>query len=795
MKKDRARVMFILSSILLLIIVMVFTGGLNIVSFEKNFTNSMVSGMAVSGGETVRKIEYAVKYGKPLDNFYGMQALLKSKKEDFGEVEAIDVVAMDGTILYSTSAAEGRKLPQSLMGRLDLGALDSDTKYLFDRDEDYNHTLMPIRDNNNRVIGLLDIVFNKSIIALHIIGYIQTLILELFIVGCLGALVLILLFNRIVFIDNGGQVRRNLLIITLIAVIGISQAAFGFLNYRLFDKAYIEMANKNAVFVADVLKKDIESVIKKGVSYDRLYQIEDYLSEILKAAPDLDKIYISNEKDEVIYTTNVNAKRQESDGKNKLVIRTELLQAQGGKTYSIGVEISEKRIRTEMRAILLDMATVLATSFFFMIELTLFLIAILKQKAAQSAILSSEAMSHRDNAIVRGLTFIIFIALFMPTAFVPVMMEKLGGSVFGLPQSLVLGLPVSLNFLAGAVAILFAGYIIDSKGWKFTFLAGCLLLGIGALISITAADGLVFILSRVISGLGYGLSLMAMRGFAGSNKENKSESFAGLNAGLNSGINCGVVIGAILADRVGYKHVFLASLFVLALAAAFASVFTRQERHEAIAKGNAKKPSKGSMKDFIKNPSVFGLLILIVIPTAICGVFLSYFFPLYAKSIGESSSSVSRAYLLNGVCVIALSSFASKFTSKHFGNKKSIVIAGVIVAAAIFTFALHGSIITAFMVAIALGIAESFGATAQDTYILSLKASGEVGEGKALAYISNSKKIGQTLGPMVFGVVAAFGTKGVGLIGGFYLIFIIGFYFLSSNDLQRIGKEGTYVQY
>lgn len=795
MKKDRARVMFILASILLLIIVMIFTGGLNIVNFEKNFTNSMVSGMAVSGGETIRKIEYAVKYGKPLDNFYGMEDLLKSKKEDLGEVQAIDVVSLDGTILYSTSDAEGRKLPQSLMERLDLGAIDSGTKYLFDRDEDYNHALMPIRDNNNRTIGLLDIIFHKGIITLHVRGYIQTLIRYLSIVGCLGALLLILLFNRIAFINDNGQVRRNLLIITLIAVIGISQAAFGFLNYRLFNNAYIEMANKNAVFVADVLKKDIESVIKKGVSYDRLYQIEDYLSEILKAAPDLDRLYISNEKDEVIYTTNVNAERQDSGEKNKPAIRTELLQVQGGKTYFIGVEISEKKIRTEMRAILLDMATVLATSFFFMIELTLFLIVMLKQRTARSAILSSEDIGNRDTAIVRGLTFIIFIALFMPTTFVPVMMEKLGGSAFGLPQNLVLGLPVSMNFLAGAAAIILAGYIIDSKGWKFTFLTGCLLLGIGSLLSGTAVNGLVFILSRVISGFGYGLSLMAMRGFAGSNQNNKSESFAGLNAGLNSGINCGVVIGAILADRVGYKHVFLASLFVSALAAVLVAVFTRQEKHEAIVKGNAKKPAKGSVKGFIKNPSVLGLLILIVIPTAICGVFLSYFFPLYAKSIGESSSSVSRAYLLNGVCVIALSSFASKFTSKHFGSKKSIVIAGVIVAAAIFLFALHGSILTAFIVAIALGIAESFGATAHDTYILSLKASGEIGEGKALAYLSNAKKMGQTLGPMVFGAVTVLGTKGVGLIGGFYLIFIIGFYFLSSNDRQMAEKEGAYVQY
>jgi len=73
MNTRKVEFVFLTAFIILILIVLGFTGGMNIASFQKNHTESLVTSFTVAGGESVRKIEYAVKYGKPLTNFYGIE--------------------------------------------------------------------------------------------------------------------------------------------------------------------------------------------------------------------------------------------------------------------------------------------------------------------------------------------------------------------------------------------------------------------------------------------------------------------------------------------------------------------------------------------------------------------------------------------------------------------------------------------------------------------------------------------------------------------------------------------------
>lgn len=53
----------------LIVIIMSFTGFVNYISFANNYNESLAKTYAVAGNEKVREIEYALKYGKPIDNF------------------------------------------------------------------------------------------------------------------------------------------------------------------------------------------------------------------------------------------------------------------------------------------------------------------------------------------------------------------------------------------------------------------------------------------------------------------------------------------------------------------------------------------------------------------------------------------------------------------------------------------------------------------------------------------------------------------------------------------------------
>ena len=78
---------------------MLVTGFINISSFQKNIIESEVVSVVVKGDEFINKIQYALKYGKELDNFYGMNSLLKEWKEQYVEIENASIVLIDGEIV------------------------------------------------------------------------------------------------------------------------------------------------------------------------------------------------------------------------------------------------------------------------------------------------------------------------------------------------------------------------------------------------------------------------------------------------------------------------------------------------------------------------------------------------------------------------------------------------------------------------------------------------------------------------------------------------------------------------
>lgn len=88
--------------------------------------------------------------------------------------------------------------------------------------------------------------------------------------------------------------------------------------------------------------------------------------------------------------------------------------------------------------------------------------------------------------------------------------------------------------------------------------------------------------------------------------------------------------------------------------------------------------------------------------------------------------------------------------------------------------------IIAFVAVLLLGFADSFGLAAQGSYFLSLDASQKVGSGVSLAIYSVFYKVGQMLGPLIFGALIAFGVDvGTRIIGVFTAVLIIAYVVLN----------------
>jgi hypothetical protein len=95
-------------------------------------------------------------------------------------------------------------------------------------------------------------------------------------------------------------------------------------------------------------------------------------------------------------------------------------------------------------------------------------------------------------------------------------------------------------------------------------------------------------------------------------------------------------------------------------------------------------------------------------------------------------------------------------------------------------FAWRGGVAMALLVILILGLADSFGFVAQNNYFLSLPATQKLGESKALSYYSTVRRLGQVLGPFIFGALAILGTmRSVGLIALAGLALLLMFAILS----------------
>lgn len=782
----RIRYILIISVIITIVLSLSFTGWLNITSFSQNYTESLIRGYTIAAQETVKKIEYGVKYGKSLNSFYGMEALLSNIKNNNEDIEELAIVDLNGLIVYHTTIEKvGGGVNENIWNNLQDNESDVRKVYQSIHRDDRYHVLIPIKDVDTNYIGFLKLSFKDEVIKEEIKIYTKQLSFVLVILALAASVFLTILISRGNILDENNKARKKNILTIVLVVLSLAQLIFVFTNYSVFKKGYEDMGQNNIKLVARIVKKDIESVIDKDVLYRELYEMTDYLNRVKEIVPEIKDIYIRNESNRVFYATEA---KSLGDSNDNYVYSESLLVDDDGTSPVISVELSNRYIQGKTKNILIDMMTSLVVSFFFMVEITLFVFIIIERKFDFSDKNNQEGFQNEDKKIIRPLSFLVFTGSFMPVSFIPIIMKDLHKPIFNLPEDIILGLPLSAESLFALMATIGAGYVIDKKGYKPLLIIGIFIFSVGALLSGIIINAFHFILSRSIVGIGLGLMIISMRMFViSTNSEiKKGEGIAAMNSGALAGVNCGVVVGGMIADRFGYSMVFFISIGVISLAQIF-TLKMMKNKVTTLPEYSFKEKKAYAFSNFIRDIEVLKFFILILIPVSIASMFLIFFLPIYSQKIGVSAANVGRAFMINGICVIYLGPVLSKYTQKYFGVIKSLILSMTIIGASFILFSFNNSLIMAFTVALLLGISESFGVAAQTNYFFQIKIINKIGKGKSIGYYSLFNKLGQMMGPIIFGIAITLGiVKGVGLVGA--LILVLAFIFMilhKKRDLKR----------
>ncbi len=791
MQTRKIRLATLLASLFVLVIVLVFNTWLTMTALKKNYVTSLVGSYSVAGGECRRKIEYAVRYGKPLENFYGMKELLQEVNHDATDLTDVRVVLPDGKILYDLKGKTEGVLSGKILKELDLRP-GLNTSIVVRHGGNYA-LFLPIQDRQDNCIGLLNLVFDESLVDARVNVFWQQTIRDMLLVALAASTLLGVLLFTVPIIKPTGAIRNKLIFTILLSVLGVAQLYYGFTNITMFKNIYLEIVQKNTQLSGRIIQKDINLIVNKGVSYTEMAGVEAWFDSIMRMMKETGSISIHDAGGRTLHSSlSADAGNAGPAPPPDYIYRLPLNRSLNNEEGVLQIVLSKSFIESKIRDLQFDVLTILVTSFFFAIELIIFLLFLLTmqvQKAGLHAVPVDENLSIR---VIRPLTFLFFIAFDMSISFIPLYMKKLYEPLFGLPKDIVLGLPISAEMICIALSSYLAGLLIDRKGWRLPFFSGLSVVACGVLLSALAQNALLFIIARAIIGTGYGLTLVSMEGYllSGQSKDSRLAGFSQLYAGLYAGKLCAAALGAMLAERLGYVTVFFIQITMLSVPLLFALCFAKDHAPQAAEAAPANSTERGALGRFLSNRRIVTFFLLITLPSMVCTVgFLCYFFPLFSNGLGVSTSNTGRAFMIYGVCFILLGPALGRFIARRGNALPYVYLAGSTGVVAMFIFFWKGSFVAALCAIFLLGLSDTINSVAQTGYFLNLDATHALGEGKGLGLLRLTRKIGEALGPIIFGGVLMLGTRaGIGVIGAVYFL-LLALFFVVTWFHQSKGSE------
>ncbi|MCM2286426.1 MAG: MFS transporter [Desulfobacula sp.] len=775
----------IVNTLVILTLALGFNAMLTLNSLEKFYVESIASQYSVVGKDLKRNIERSLGFGKSIENFVGMEKILEDTKSNLIQKNVRDEAAIhlststsddvsvsmalpDGRILSSTRPDLVGTRP-AVHARIDYKNAPDQASPAYIKYKDTYVTHISIRDAKDEWVATAMILFNQDQVKSVLKKVRNQSIALISAILCGGVAVLALMFHFMLPDKTGspgknGNSSKLKLQVMVFLVVGLAQIVFSGINTYSFKTYYLEINRQKAGSLIHLLKEDIEFLLNRNIQIHKLVRIDAELNKIITGSPELREIAILDADGTPLYRA-VSPEAGNPDAGNPdagnlaggagikeedpYTIRVELMKEGRIEGY-ISTQILKKALFKKLLETGLDSATIIVISILFFGELLVLAFQFINRQARAS---SARRIHYKS---IRPIAFLFLFCIDISISFLPLHMEALYKPVFGFSKAMVMGLPISMEMFASGLAILWAGVWMDRRGWYEPFFWGLVLSFLGLLYSWAAPNALQFILSRGMVGAGYGLSLMAVQGFVivHCDEKNQAQGLAQLFAGVYAGSICGAAMGAMLAERIGYRIVFLIAaailvLLILGILVLMEASFKRQKPMTGSHDGPA---GPAQIRAFFFNRSILGLLLFGIIPSATAVVgFVNYFFPVYLDRIGTSQSNIGRIYMVFGLCLIYIAPFVGRIMDASGSKKKYLVMGGALGSFALILYYFFGGLAVTAGAIFLLGLSMCFDASRP--YALTFRETRNLGIGKSLSIFTSFEKIGQIMGPVLFGVL------------------------------------------
>lgn len=769
-------------SVVLLVLSTLFSMAINIGSFRQTHSSGVMNSYAIPGMTAARLIEQGLRFGKPLNDFYGIEHYLKDVQTSLPDVVHVEVASADGRLLADESGPVSRQLsPQELL-RVQRELAKKQQTFLHDADSRLYRLFIAIRPTPGEdAAGFMVVSVKDAGIDQRVASFTDSLSGRvLLIIGAHTALLLALWW----FAEHSSFLHRRYRALSL-AIVALAQMISAYFGYVQFQDEYLASTRETTTFVAQILGSNFNSLIQRGVHYDQLSGVNEYLAEVKKTAPYLSQIRM--EENEAAAESAPQA------------LRSRLPSDATGQSRTLAISISSEVLQSKLLDILFDAAAILLTSLMFMFELGLVVMRRAQARAvAVPAVLLSDL---RLRVGSRFSTFLMYFGMFMSASFVPLVMSSFSVPLPGMSLNQSAAAAISAEMAAGSLALLLSNTLSARLGAVRVAYLGYAFLILAALLAWQAPNPVLFLLARAMTGAGSMWVLVSVYRMVNAIAEDEQRQAAipDILAGSFAGVNCGAVTGSFLAVQIGPQAVFAAAALVLAVSVVYLwqtaaremgkkAVSAAQEQAQAAPAQAAPAqaaPAPASRRDYLSLALFF---LLVSAPTAAVSMYLPYFFPMFAADAGAGPNVIGRAFLINGMCFVFLGPWLAAWARRNLRPTWSVVLSASFLVVGLGIFAASPQLATAFVAVALMSLGDCFGISSQVNFVTSLPLVQRLGRSVVQDMQLNARKAGQAVGPMIFSAVAVFGGGGLGGLGVLMGALLVLFILLSTRPIWQMGS-------
>ncbi|MGI6119647.1 MAG: MFS transporter [Desulfosporosinus sp.] len=791
----KSNIMRLISTFTVLIVVaFLFVWWMSSSDFENSYREIKQQYYGVLQEQVVNEVETSIKYGKKLDSFYDINSIFGKLTTLLpSHVKAV-ITGDKGEVLYTSFDSSADKndylaVFQNPHVRAKVENLSNAKQYTSLAQDKYEIMMLPISDKSQTVVGSFCLVYPSAEISKELkTERIDNLKIS-FLVLIITILLLIVILNFIHNLekkenpeDHGNlnilRLKRKQLMImvpSLIIMAGIGVQST--IMYNQYQVKYKNVLTESARGILTYVDSSITSLHQKGVSYDKMQGMTEYLATKVKDTPILWNIRVSN----AIADTGEVLNRE-----NAWVISASLEPEANKEIVQLEIQISQEYLDSKMLNMLLQFLATLIVATVIVFEV-MRLPDILIFRGSRLFNTSSPEQYETITASLRILSFLAFMGMYASMPFSAILMRKWDAQIFGLSTDITASLPMTLELLTLMLfSMLFARFFNRAGLKTFIFAAGFFIILGNALCTI-ASGPIQLILFRGICGIGFAglkhvLNTVISLGSEGS--ERTGLNIAGMNAGLLGGIMCGGSIGAVITNSIGmsFTYLFTAGILFVCIIMILFTIPWKLLRQNV--KDNSEREEFGFWETFhvLFNVKVLKYLFMVTLPLNLGLMFIVAFIPGYIQKMNLPVILISYGYLFNGLVGIYLGAFLAKKLAKKLGRALCVSVMLFIGGLGILIIGIWSSVGIILLSTALMGLFDGFGSPVAMNYFIEIpEIKNNVGVTNSLAFLGVVGNAIQMISPLVYGwmmlIPAVSGLNSLVILGAVFLVFAFSFLF------------------